>query len=717
MKFKKTIPIAISIMTASLLAPIIVSCNSGEVMKNEATIEVNSTNGSVKLSVDGEELKDEKPKIEVGKTLKVEVTPNENYIVKSIKLGSDEVKSNNEAEFVIKASGNIVLEVLYESCVDCAKITVENTEHGLVTIENNNIDLNNVALGTEIKLKVTPQSQYELSTLTVNDIDIKDSLTFNVTEKITYIIKASFVKIVEQTTLATLEVQNINSTTNAPIQLTTQNFKTQNVELISVSSDNCYTENGLVRVATGKNPGSINFEFDRTYSIVGIKIYGETYHDDQTKVEVDIGSEKYVADFENITNIELSKKVEATSFSISSDKSNRFILSKIELEIKEGTGGTVDPTPDPEPDPDPEQKEASITVNKTGEGTVELDKMNGFEGDVIKATIKPASNFYISTIKFNGEYTYLDSGSNYVSLTLIAGTNTLEVVFKEKGSESESSGFDHLYDNNLIKPTRGSQGSYDSYYEPIRGLKGKALKEGLNKIIKGHKTFGYKSLNETMKVTDADPFNPNNIIFTYEGSLSKNNEYNKEHTWAKSVGDFGTSTGPGTDMHHLRPSHINLNSTRSNFDFAEVTGGKDCGTAYKRSRPTMKGNLVGGSKFEPKDEFKGDVARMIFYMATRYEGDDGYLDLEVGGSKGTLSGIDTNKYYTFGTGKGMHGCFNDLYKWATTDIDPVSDFEVNRNNLIDEKYQHNRNPFIDHPEFVIMIYDKNYDGAGALNDK
>ena len=44
----------------------------------------------------------------------------------------------------------------------------------------------------------------------------------------------------------------------------------------------------------------------------------------------------------------------------------------------------------------------------------------------------------------------------------------------------------------------------------------------------------------------------------------------------------------------------------------------------------------------------------------------------------------------------------------------VSDYEVNRNNLVDQLYQHNRNPFIDHPEFIVMIYDKTYDGPGAL---
>ena len=97
-------------------------------------------------------------------------------------------------------------------------------------------------------------------------------------------------------------------------------------------------------------------------------------------------------------------------------------------------------------------------------------------------------------------------------------------------------------------------------------------------------------------------------------------------------------------------------------------------------------------------------------MATRYDGTDGEMDLE-------LSAPTNDNYYDFSSGaNGTHGTFEDLYKWATSEVDPVDDYEVNRNNIIYEKYQKNRNPFIDHPEFIQMIYVKNYDGPGALLD-
>lgn len=243
-----------------------------------------------------------------------------------------------------------------------------------------------------------------------------------------------------------------------------------------------------------------------------------------------------------------------------------------------------------------------------------------------------------------------------------------------------------------------------NYYESVRGLKGEALKNGLHKIIKGHTTFSYNSsINDYMKEYDAVYGNPNKINLIYTGSADKNTGFNKEHVWAKSHGKFGTSTGPGSDLHNLRPCIDRLNSIRGNLDFAE--GGNE--------RTEYPGNYVkDGVSFEPRDDFKGDVARTIFYMATRYEGSEGsYPDLELDSPSDKTRYLDLSK-----TAKGVHGEFDDLYKWATSGQDPVDNYEVNRNNIIYDKYQHNRNPFVDHPEFIVMIYDKNYNGPGALND-
>lgn len=239
-----------------------------------------------------------------------------------------------------------------------------------------------------------------------------------------------------------------------------------------------------------------------------------------------------------------------------------------------------------------------------------------------------------------------------------------------------------------------------NYYDSCKGLKGEALKDALHNIIKGHKTYGYSSTSSFYKDIDRDPYDSGKMYFIYTGETSISTSYNKEHVWAKSHGNFGTRIPEGSDLHNLHPCNSNLNSTRSNLDFKE--GGEIISGYVGNNKKTS-------SSFEPSDFSKGDVARTIFYMAVRYSG-DGEKKLEV-------SSPSSSKYYDFSSGAdGVHGNFDDLYKWATSGQDPVDDYEVHRNNVIYSDYQHNRNPFIDHPEFVQMIYDKNYSGKGALLD-
>jgi endonuclease I len=118
----------------------------------------------------------------------------------------------------------------------------------------------------------------------------------------------------------------------------------------------------------------------------------------------------------------------------------------------------------------------------------------------------------------------------------------------------------------------------EGYYTRAENLKGTALKEALNEIIKGHVEYPYTSSStdtwDILKETDRDTANPENVILIYSGwSVNAAQEYNnargwsREHVWAKSHGDFGTSKGAGTDVHHLRPCDISVNSARGNDDF------------------------------------------------------------------------------------------------------------------------------------------------------
>ena len=341
------------------------------------------------------------------------------------------------------------------------------------------------------------------------------------------------------------------------------------------------------------------------------------------------------------------------------------------------------------------------------------------ENTPISLRFTPKEDYIYNGYKVNNSETIIHLDTYEFNIT---EDTTIDVLFSSSGEEVEHD-YSYLY-NNTIKPNRGSQSvNIDEYYEPVRGLKGEALKEGLHEIINDHISFSYTSSKKSWLDTDVLPSNSSNLYLFYQGSLPRSEVYsssNREHVWAKSHGDFEDVYPMHSDYHNLHPSNPDVNQYRSNYNFGEVDTSKsykDFGEDYGWSEDSMRGNLLGsglntsGTVFEPKDQFKGDVARTIFYMAVRYEGDNGEMDLEVNGN------IDTSKYYSFTSGAdGLHGNFIDLYNWATSGIDPVDDYEVHRNNIIDQDYQHNRNPFVDHPEFIIMIYDKNYNGAGALND-
>ncbi|MFJ4923868.1 endonuclease I family protein [Streptomyces sp. NPDC088725] len=226
----------------------------------------------------------------------------------------------------------------------------------------------------------------------------------------------------------------------------------------------------------------------------------------------------------------------------------------------------------------------------------------------------------------------------------------------------------------------------DTYYQEALGKTGPQLKSALHSIISDQSTVTYSQVWEALKDTDEDPANPSNVILLYTGrSQSKTSnggnagDWNREHVWAKSHGDFGTSTGPGTDLHHLRPSEVGVNGVRGNKDFDN--GGSEVADA--------PGNFTDSDSFEPRDAVKGDIARMILYMAVRYEGDDAFPDLE------------PNDKVNNGSSPAI-GRLSVLKQWS--DEDPPDTFEKHRNDVIYDQYQHNRNPFVDHPEWAEAIW-------------
>lgn len=234
------------------------------------------------------------------------------------------------------------------------------------------------------------------------------------------------------------------------------------------------------------------------------------------------------------------------------------------------------------------------------------------------------------------------------------------------------------------------------YYDGTEELYGLQLKAVLHDIIDGHNEPSYNDLRDfILPESDEDPQNSNNIILLYTGrSQAKStfgggvNDWNREHVWAKSHGDFGNDPPCGTDAHMVRPTDASVNSDRGNKDFDE--GGQQ--------HPEATGCYFTEYTWEPRDEVKGDVARMILYMDVRYEGDNGELDLEA------VDAVNTSP-------APQHGRLSTLLDWH--EEDPPDAFEINRNNVV-YSYQENRNPFVDHPEFVYDIWGSS---AGLSDEK
>ncbi len=238
------------------------------------------------------------------------------------------------------------------------------------------------------------------------------------------------------------------------------------------------------------------------------------------------------------------------------------------------------------------------------------------------------------------------------------------------------------------------------YYNPAAGLTKNPLKLALHNIIKGHTTISYAALWTAFKKTDIksngkvwDIYSnvtiglpPYEFIFVTDqcGSYAVEGDcYNREHSWPQSW--FNSLAGPVSDLFHIYPTDGKVNGQRSNYPYGNVT------TA---SWTSLNGGKLGPctnpgynlTVFEPIDEYKGDLARGYFYMCTRYYSEDGTWSFSDATNKSDILPWEMNV----------------LLQWSH--LDPVSLKEKSRNDSIYYKFQNNRNPFIDHPEWADSIW-------------
>ena len=243
-----------------------------------------------------------------------------------------------------------------------------------------------------------------------------------------------------------------------------------------------------------------------------------------------------------------------------------------------------------------------------------------------------------------------------------------------------------------------------NYYNSANGLTGNQLKVALHNIIKGHTSISYSQIWNAFWSTDNkgngvvwDMYSdrPNgNPPYTYYlgqnqcGNYSGEGDcYNREHSWPQSW--FKNDATAKTDLHHIFATDGYVNQKRGNYPFGEVK--KATWTSQNGSKVgTCQTSGYAGTVFEPIDEYKGDFARAIMYMSVRYYGEDSSW-----GSSDMTTKSEIKPW-----------AINMLLEW--NDKDPVSQKEIDRNNAIYNDYQHNRNPFVDHPEYARMIWDPNW---------
>jgi endonuclease I len=260
----------------------------------------------------------------------------------------------------------------------------------------------------------------------------------------------------------------------------------------------------------------------------------------------------------------------------------------------------------------------------------------------------------------------------------------------------------------------GGSGTYTgTYYDNISSQTGYSLKTELHNLINNHTGQGYSALwtfyenhsldvyfekdGSILDIYSENPTSSDSYTFTKVSDQCGNYSgeggcYNREHTFPKSW--FGGKVEPmNSDVHHIYATDGFVNSKRSGFPFGEVATASFTSTNNSKLGSATTTLGYNGTVFEPIDEFKGDLARAYFYMAARYEN--------------VISSWQNNSVYGDAILDGSSGQVFELWqlemlkRWHTND--PVSQKEIDRNEAA-FGHQGNRNPFVDHPEYVDSIW-------------
>jgi len=246
------------------------------------------------------------------------------------------------------------------------------------------------------------------------------------------------------------------------------------------------------------------------------------------------------------------------------------------------------------------------------------------------------------------------------------------------------------------------------YYKNADGKKKAALKAAMHDIIEPHTILGYSNLWSAYEKVDylpntnsqgrhqvMDYYSDNVYYFTGNGSAVSG--MNKEHVAPQSWWGGGTGIAVGNDLFQVIPSDANANSAKGNYPLGVVKGTVSKSNSRMKTGRDANGNLV----FEPCDEYKGDFARIFFYVATCYS------DVNWEDRSDVNVSFRKEDYPTL-----KSDILPILLQWSRRD--PVCDWEKTRNERA-YAVQGNRNPFVDYPNLAEYIWGDSVNYAFSID--
>lgn len=262
------------------------------------------------------------------------------------------------------------------------------------------------------------------------------------------------------------------------------------------------------------------------------------------------------------------------------------------------------------------------------------------------------------------------------------------------------------------------------YYNSVNPSTPATLRSTLHAVIDDHTRFPYTaSTTDTWDIlerADQHPTITTQILDVYKNaSYTKsgggNTNYDREHSWPKSYGfPLEPNSYPHTDCHHLFLCTISWNGARGNKPYDNGTGSwTEWTTLANAGQGGGSGGFPGNSNWTESSSSlgawqtwsarKGDVARALMYMDVRYEGGVHGItglaepDLRLTDDLNLIASSTTSTNSSLA----YMGKLSVLLQWHAQD--PVDNKEIARNNVV-YSYQGNRNPFIDHPEWVACLF-------------